>query len=295
MHSKTTKTLTATALAALGLANLSPAQWVAAGAVLSTAAVATSALATTQIPGVGLIIKKKPGNAPIIAPTDANGVVRLTGLEPGEYMISLIGDDQANTVQVGANGTLTVRAVTEDDGSDRRVEAIISGGKPHDWCKPLSELCPYLKTALSSTVAFNLKALFASDLLLPAVPRRQQQRLADPVAPKMRFIDVNASSADDIVRLAPTTSPEAAQFIVSERAKAGAFKDVIDFAQRVCPSVSIDFDLAPTRIGNAQIIARGGNPKSNGFKCTAQRAGAKPVLSIYRASYDYVGHVTLLR
>lgn len=290
MHSKTTKTLTATALAALGLANLSPAQWVAAGAVLSAGAIATPALAVAGIPGVGLIIKKKPGNAPIIAPTDANGIVRLTGLEPGAYAVSLIGEERVTMVAVGRDGVLTTGAVADDDGSNRQVAAL------NGPCKP-PYLCDFVSgRSVFRSEPFDVKALFSSDLLLLGLPRRQQQRPADPVAPKMRFIDVNASSADDIVRLAPATSLEAAQFIVSERAKAGAFKDPIDFAQRVCSSVSIDFAFAPTRIGNTQIVTRASKPpKDAGFKCEAQRAGAAPVLSIYAVSYGYVGHVTLLR
>ncbi|MCY7279587.1 MAG: hypothetical protein LH610_01575 [Sphingomonas bacterium] len=278
MKRKTTaSTLTATALAALGLANLSPAQWVAAGVVLSAGMVATPALASIAIPGVGVIIKKKPGNAPIVAPTEANGVIQLIGLEPGDYELSLIGEERVTMVAVGRDGILTSRAVAEDDGSGRHVEAL-----------RITAAAPMRNTA------FNIRALFGSDFLLVAVPGRSQ-RPADPVAPKMRFIDINRSSAGDIVRLAPATSAEAAEFIVAERAKSGAFKDPIDFAQRVCPRVSVDFDLAPTRIGNALIVAKGTDPVKFGFKCAAQRAGAAPVLSIYNVSYSYVGHVTLLR
>ena len=283
------KTLTATALAALGLANLSPAQWALGGAVIGAGMVATPALASLNIPGVGIVVKKKPGNAPIIAPTDSNGVIRMTGLEPGAYAVSLIGEERVTMLAVGRDGVLTAGAVADDDGSNRQITALNGPCKPPYMCEVVSG------RSVFRSELFDVKALFSSDLLLPALPRRQQQRLADPVAPKLRFIDVNASSADDIVRLAPATSLEASQFIVSERAKAGAFKDPIDFAQRVCPSVSVDFEFAPTRMGNAQIIARGGDPKSNGFKCAAQRAGAPPVLSIYGVSYSYVGHVTLLR
>ena len=274
MSGKTTKTLAATALAALGLSNLSPAQWVAAGAVLSTAAVATPALAQSTVPGVGQIVKKKPGNSPIVAPTDANGVVRLSGLEPGDYELSLIGGSRPATVKVGRDGVLTTQAWASDDGKDRWVEDM--AGKP----------------VRSET--FDLRAMFATEPLV--VPRTLPGRPpALPLPPRARFIDVNRSSAGDIVRLAPTTSAEAAAFIVAERAKGGAFKDVIDFAQRVCPSVSVDFDLAPTRIGNALIIARGSDPKNPGFKCVQARAGAAPVLTLYNVSYKYVGHVTLLR
>ena len=111
------KTLTATALAALGMANLSPAQWVLGGAVIGAGTVATPALAGATIPGVGIVIKKKPGNSPIIAPTDSNGVIRMTGLEPGDYEVSLIAEERVTTVTVGRDGELFTRAVAEDNGS----------------------------------------------------------------------------------------------------------------------------------------------------------------------------------
>lgn len=289
------KTLAATALAALGLSNLSPLQIAATGGVLGFGMIVTPALAQVGVPGVGVVVKKKPGNASIVAPTDGNGVIRLTGLEPGVYEVSMIGGSRPATVKVGADGILTARAQASDDGKDRWVETIVGGGgKPKDLCRPLTEMCPYLFAALKQTVSFDVKALFGSDGLLVAVPRRGPVR-ADPVAPMMRFIDVNTSSAADIVRLAPTTAPDAAQLIVAERTKGGAFKDPIDFAQRVCPKVSVDFDLTPTRIGPVQIIARGGDPKSNGFKCAPPRAGEVPTLELYGRKHNYVGHVTLLR
>ncbi len=70
---------------------------------------------------------------------------------------------------------------------------------------------------------------------------------------------------------------------------------MIDFAQRVCPKVSVDFDLAPSRIGSTQIFARGGNPKSAGFKCAPARPGETPSFELYGKKHSYVGHVTLLR
>ncbi|BCA60701.1 hypothetical protein [Sphingomonas sp. HMP6] len=287
--------IAAAALAALGLSNLSPVQIAATGAVLGFGVMATPALAAANIPGVGLVVKKKPGNAPIVAPSDNNGIVRFAGLEPGEYEVSLIDGSRPVAVKVGADGILTARAQASDDGKDRWAETILGGGgKPKDLCRPLTEMCPYLFVALKQTVSFDVKALFGSDGLLVAVPGRGPVR-ADPVAPKMRFIDVNASSSADIARLAPTTTPDAAQLIVAERTKGGAFKDPIDFAHRVCPKVSVDFDLTPTRIGPAQIIAKSGDPKTNGFKCAPPRAGEVPTLELYGRKHNYVGHVTLLR
>ena len=38
---------------------------------------------------------------PIIAPTDKSGALGLTGLAPGEYEVSLIGEDKVTAVAVG--------------------------------------------------------------------------------------------------------------------------------------------------------------------------------------------------
>lgn len=87
------------------------------------------------------------------------------------------------------------------------------------------------------------------------------------LASRGRSVDVNTSNAAEFSRLVQTTSSEATAFIVGERTRGGAFKDMIDFAQRICPKVSVDFDLVPSRIGDTQIFARGGSYKSNGFRC----------------------------
>ncbi len=87
------------------------------------------------------------------------------------------------------------------------------------------------------------------------------------LASRGRSVDVNASTAAEFSRLVPTTSPEPTAFIVGERTRGGAFKDMIHFAQRVCPKVSVDFDLVPSRIGDTQNFARGGSSKPNGFRC----------------------------
>lgn len=253
-------TLAATALAAMGLANLSPAQWAVGGAVIGVGMMATPALAQATIPGVGGIVKKKPGNGPIIAPSDSNGVIRMTGLEPGDYEVSLIAEERVTTVSVGRDGQLFIRAVAEDDGSNRRFENL-NGPR------------------MTPEIAALREGGFFVAIL----------------AARGRTIDVNTSSAAEIVRIAPTTSAESAAFIVAERARGGAYKDPIDFANRVCPKTGVDFDLAPTRIGNTQIFARGGNPKSAGFKCAPPRAGEESTFELYGRKLGYVGHVTLLR
>ena len=256
----TASTLTATALSILGLGNGTPVQLAATGAVLGAGLAATPALAQAAIPGVGIIIKRKPGNAPIIAPTDKNGVIRMTGLEAGDYEVSLIAEERVTTVTVGRDGELFTRAVAEDDGSNRRVENLNG---------------PRMTPEIA---ALRGGGFFVAIL-----------------AARGRTIDVNTSSAAEIVRIAPTTSAESAAFIVAERTRGGAYKDPIDFANRVCPKTGVDFDLAPTRIGDTQIFARGGDPKSAGFRCAPPRAGEAPTFELYGRKHTYVGLVTFLR
>jgi hypothetical protein len=105
------------------------------------------------------------------------------------------------------------------------------------------------------------------------------------------YIDVNTSSVEDIVRLAPGTSPEAARFLVAERLKGGKFNAAADFAARICPKVSIDFGLTPTVIGETRIIPRAADPRAPGWKC----APGDPAIELFGKKHNYVGHVTLLR
>ena len=107
----------------------------------------------------------------------------------------------------------------------------------------------------------------------------------------MNYIDVNTSSAEDIVRLAPGTTLEAARLLVAERLKGGKFKAASDFAARLCPKVSIDFGLTPTIIGETRIIPRAADPRAPGWKC----GPGEPVIELFGKKHNYVGHVTLLR
>ena len=294
MTNRTTKTLAATALAALGLSSVSPVQLAATGAVLGFGVMATPALASSKpLPGTGVVIaykkqpgyiqfssthKKQPGYGVfqiVVVPSDSDGMVLLMGLEPGAYDVSLIGEERATPVQVGRDGVLTIRAVAEDNGSNRRIEAIGPG----------TSTARVMAGGGQTEEAGGLRGGGAFFVAILAARQNPDS-----------VVDVNRSSAADIVRLAPTTSAEAAEFIVAERARGGPFIDPIDFAQRTCPRVSVDFDLAPTRIGNALIIARGNfHPKYAGFQCAPAKRGEDPMLELYGKKHSYVGHVTLLR
>ena len=104
-------------LAAIGLSALSPVQQASVALSVAGAAMwAAPALAQTGIPGVGIVVKKKPGNAPIIVPSDKDGIVRLTGLEPGEYEVKLLGINRTTTMKVGPEGKLAFVALRDVKG-----------------------------------------------------------------------------------------------------------------------------------------------------------------------------------
>ena len=250
-------------LAAMGLSALSPVQQ--AGVALSVAGAAmwaAPALAQAGIPGVGLVVKKKPGNAPIIVPSDKDGVVSLTGLEPGEYEVKLLGINRPTTMKVGPDGKLAFVALRDVKGgpdpksADPRARRALPVVR--EWVEPVPEL-----KGASVIVAL----------------------LANAEMP-----DVNTSTIEQLMR-GTNNSRKAAASIVAEREKGGPYKDPLNFAQRVGGSVTVDFGYSSVRIGDTTIIARGADPKAVGFKMVA----GSGVVELYGKPFPYVGHVTLLK
>ena len=260
-------------LAAMGLSALSPVQQ--AGALLSVAGAAmwatpALALALGKVkgkiikagdPGAG--IKRRYDDRGIIAPTDRDGIVRLTGLEPGEYEVNLIGDGGYILIQVGAEGRMAFAAQRETTYPDpkatdpraRRALPLV-----REWV----EQCCDNEDKPGVTIAMDAEA--------------------------KQMPDVNTSTAEQLTR-GTNNGPEAADFIVAEREKGGPYKDPLNFAQRVGGSVTVDFGYSSVRIGDTTIIARGGNPKDPGFKTIA----GSGVVELYGRKHNYVGHVTLLK
>jgi hypothetical protein len=76
---------------------------VAGGVVLAGEAMAQN----KTIPGIGIRVKKSPGGNKRIKPTKtgADGGFRFTGLEPGNYEVT-IGDAPPQMVTVGKDGVL---------------------------------------------------------------------------------------------------------------------------------------------------------------------------------------------
>jgi hypothetical protein len=244
---KTTHKFTAATLAALGLSALSPVQLgasvVAAGAAFfsATAAIADGIGSPfgSILPGLGVVIKMKPGNSPIIVPSDANGVVRISGLVPGEYEAVPLSHTSAAKIPkptkmlVGPDGKLVFA-----------VRRGVSGG-------PFVQF-PYTGSGIGKQ----------------AIPEGDNRDAILGLTAKSD-VDVNTSSIEGLMK-GTLNSREAAAFIVADRAKNGAYKDPQDFANRVCTNVSTDFDLAATQIGNTLIVARGGEPKVAGWKCAVK-------------------------
>lgn len=258
-------------LAVLGLSALSPVQQAgvglaAAGMVLWSAPV----LAQTGIPGVGIVVKSDCAYIPkpckghsIIAPSDAKGEVRLTGLAPGEYEVKLFGNSKPVTMTAGKDGRLAFVALRDVKGgpSPRAMDPRARRALPvvREWV----ERCCDNYDPPESRAAFDVTA---------------------PTP------DVNTSTAEQLMA-GTNNSQKSAGFIVAERERGGPYKDPLDFARRVGGTVTVDFGYSSVRIGDTTIIARGGQPKAAGWR-TFRGSG---VVELYGAKHNYVGHVTLLR
>lgn len=264
---KISKKITGTGLlAAMGLSALSPVQQ--AGVALSVAGAAmwaAPAFAVAGIPGVGVVIKKKPGNAPIVLPSDKDGIVRLTGLEPGEYEVKLLGNSAPVTMKVGRDGRLAIVALRD-----------VKGGPDVKSADPRARRALPVEREWLEPIAFGEEG--GSGTIIAIVAAAAQ-------AP-----DVNTSTVEQLMR-GTNNSREAAAIIVAERKKGGPYKDPLNFAQRVGNTVTVDFGYSSVRIGDTMIIARGGDPKAPSFKTVA----ASGVVELYGKKHNYVGHVTLLR
>lgn len=273
---------TAAALAALGLSSLSPVQLGAALIAAGTAALwASPALAQNQIPGVGIVVKH--GRSATIAPSDANGEVRLTGLEPGEYSVRVFEGAEEVPMRVGRDGRLAFVAWEDAKAPDPRAAD------------------PRARRALPVVRRWAEQIAFGDGRDTTAILAKPGPGLVDgpcdeppcPFRPRQAgLIDVNTSPAEELVP-GLVNSPGAARAIVAERNSGGPFKGLVDFARRVCPKVAVDFEDASIKFADQTMLVRRGtgSPKNAGFKC-ARGTGE---LELLGKKHNYVGHVTLLR
>ena len=214
-------------------------------------------------------IKSGPGDITIIAPSDVNGETRITGLEPGSYSVRELEGGEVTTMRVGRDGRLAFVSWEDTKGPDPRA------------ADPRARRALPVVRRWAEQIAFE----GGSGPTGPAPLR------GGFIIPLVTTIDVNTSDVDAIARETRNT-PEAARAIVAERNSGGAFKGVVDFAQRVCPKVAIDFEDASIKFGDqTMLVQKGGDPKSAGFKC-ARGTGE---LELFGKKHNYVGHVTLLK
>ncbi len=241
----------------------------------------------------------------VVVHGDSNGEVRLTGLAPGNYTVQVFEAEQAVPMRVGRDGRLAFGAYAEIKQADpaeaepraRRALPVV-----RRWAEPIAfgeeggsgtiiAIVAARGPMPDNAVVLDLRQAFT---ISPPVPcARPRPGMPSTCGSRFRnFIDVNASPAEEMRRLAPTLSAEAAAFIVAERNPFKPYKDAQDFASRVCTKISIDFDDVPLKLGLTSIVMkRGGEPKANGFKC-APRDG---IVQLFDSRLSYVGHVTLLR
>lgn len=266
------KALNGSLLAALGLSSLSPVQQGAALVAAGTATLwATPALAQTNIPGIGTIVKKHPGPQPIFVPSDANGEVRLTGLEPGEYSVRVFEGAEEVPMRVGRDGRLAFVAWEDAKAADPRA------------ADPRARRALPVVRRWAEQIAFDK----GSGPVGPASLKGGSVIIA-----LRATIDVTTSDVAAIARETRNT-PEAARAIVAERTRGGPFKDMIDFAQRVGPLTAVDFEDASVKFGEQTLLVNRGNgsPKNAGFKMGRGTSD----FSLFGTKHSYVGHVTLLR
>lgn len=113
------KTLALGAALMASLLSSPPVQITSFGAA-ALALTAGQAMASANIPGIGLVVKKKPGNAAITkGKSDDNGTLEFSGLEPGEYSVCFADDegkgDSCADVTVGKEGVIRAQTVFDEE------------------------------------------------------------------------------------------------------------------------------------------------------------------------------------
>lgn len=112
------KTLALGAALMASLLSSPPVQIASLGAA-ALALTAGQAMASITLPGVGVIVKKKPGPSPIAeGKSDDKGMLEVSGLEPGEYSVCFAEDegkgDSCADVKVDKEGTIRAQTVFDE-------------------------------------------------------------------------------------------------------------------------------------------------------------------------------------
>ena len=283
------RTIAASIFAATGLASLSPVQQAGLGLAVSAALWSAPALASNNVPGVGTVVKKKPGDSAIIAPSDTNGEVRLTGLAPGEYTAQVFGGREETPMKVEADGELAFVAYEDIKRPD-----------PKAADPRARRALPVVRRWAERTDLKELAEALIGDIAAP--PPSPDSSGGSGCAPGVLCIsskvDLNAANAQEIADRTGT-SMQSAVHIVAMREKGGRYTSIEDFARRNCRTMAIDMSRGGIQIGDVTVLfagsqAKGAAPGSQlpGFQC-GPRGGEQ--FSLYGKKHNYVGHVTLLR
>lgn len=226
--------------------------------------------------GRAIVVKMQSGDGSILAASDANGEVRLTGLTPGNYSVRVVEGAQQTPIRVGPDGRMAFVAWQETKGPDpeatdpraRRALPVV-----RRWAEQIA-----FEGGQSSGFA-----LVAGEAGWPPCPKGW-----------ICSFDTTLIAGATAPQLSKSTGipSETAAIIIAEQARSGPFEGVIAFARRICPQTSVDFQDASIRFGDqTMLVQRGGDPKSAGFKC-ARGTGD---LELFGKKHNYVGHVTLLK
>lgn len=259
-HKRLLRAAAASLIAACGLVSLSH----LTSAAISVAALglATPAWAQTTMPQMGAVIRKMAGNAccVIVAPSDSNGITRLTGLEPGDYRVRVLEGAEETVMRVGRDGRLayaSYESLRRADPRARRAQPVV-----RRWAEPIE----FGEEGGSGTIIASVAAI---------------------------RVNPDSSNADDLTR-GTANSPQTARIIIADREKNGAFRSIEDFAARICPQTDVDFSRTSIRLGvHVAILVPAAESKgATGFQCS--RADTRQ-FSLYGRKHNYVGHVTLLR
>ena len=255
----------ASLIAACGLVSLSH----LTSAAISVAALglATPAWAQTTTPQMGAVIRKMPGNAccAIVAPSDSNGITRLTGLEPGDYRVRVLEGAEETVMRVGRDGRLAYASYESLRRADARA------------ADPRARRAQPVVRRGAEPIEFGEEGGSGTIIAIVAAIR----------------VNPDSSNADELTR-GTANSPETARIIIADREKNGAFRSIEDFAARICPQTDVDFSGTSIRLGDhvAILVPAAKSKGAPGFQCSRADTGQ---FSLYGRKHNYVGHVTLLR
>lgn len=226
-----------------------------------------------------LVLTPVGGATDILAPIDTRGELRITGLEPGDYEIASLRLTAAapvpniSRIRVGDDGRL---AVVTCQTVRRRIAANAALGKcagrklaasqrpkvPDSWIEPIA----FDDMKSDNAVIFEVDRGFRVMNPPPCDPLPGRPDTCNR-SPQRNYIDINASSSIEMTKLARTN---AAELIVAERTKNGAFNDLPDFIRRVCTRADIDFGDVAVSFGSTKLVtAINREPKQPSFRCSA--------------------------